>query len=310
LNTEQKKVLLIHYTQTGQLGGVMKAISGPLTRSAGISVRVETLRPKVAFPFPWPFFRFFDTFPETVYGDCPELESLAVDPDEHFDLVILGYQAWFLSPSLPMQAFLKSPEAARLLKGRPVVTVVACRDMWLKAQEIVKQSLAGHGARHVGHVALVDEAGTVGSFLATPLWMLTGKPGPRLGGLIPKAGVAPEKVAASSRFGERMAETLESGAPLDESLLRGLDAVRVNTALISSENAVRRGFRVWGGLLRALGPQGHWRRKIALVAYVLWLVLAIVVLVPLGYLLRKIFGPLRRRRLAELAAYYAAPSEP
>jgi hypothetical protein len=160
----------------------------------------------------------------------------------------------------------------------------------------------------VGHIALTDEAGTVGSFLATPLWMLTGKPGPRLGGLIPKAGVAPEKVAASRRFGERMAGVLTRDAPLDESLLRGLDAVWVNTALISTENAIRRGFRVWGGLLRALGPQGNWRRKIALVVYVCWLVLAIVLLLPLGYLLRKILGPLRRRKLAEMAAYYSAPS--
>ena len=199
-----KKVLVIHYTQTGQLGSVLRSITAPLQESSGVATVVETLRPKQAFPFPWPFFRFFDTFPETVYGDTPELEPLTVDPAEHFDLVILGYQAWFLSPSLPMQAFLKSPAAAQLLKGRPVVTVVACRDMWLKAQEIVKQSLAAQGARHVGHVALVDEAGTVGSFLATPLWMLTGKPGPRLGGLIPKAGVAPEKVAASRRFGERI----------------------------------------------------------------------------------------------------------
>jgi hypothetical protein len=303
-----KKVLVIHYTQTGQLGSVLRAITAPLTESAGISVTVETLRPKKAFPFPWPFFRFFDTFPETVYGDTPELEALAVDPGERFDLVILGYQAWFLSPSLPMQAFLKSPAAARLLKDTPVVTVVACRDMWLKAQEIVKQSLASVGARHVGHIALTDEAGTVGSFLATPLWMLTGKPGPRLGGLIPKAGVAPERVAASRRFGERMATVLIQGSPLDESLLRGLDAVWVNTALISTENAIRRGFRVWGGLLRALGPQGNWRRKIALVVYVCWLVLAIVLLLPLGYLLRKILGPLRRRKLAEMAAYYSAPT--
>jgi hypothetical protein len=304
-----KKALLIQYSQTGQLSKVLTSISTPLAEATGqVDLRVVTLRPKVDFPFPWPVFRFFDTFPETVYGDTPELEPLDLDPAERFDLVILGYQAWFLSPCLPMQAFLKTETAARLLKGSPVVTVVACRDMWLKAQEIMKERLAALGARHVGHVALVDEAGTVGSFLATPLWMLTGKPGPRLGGLIPRAGVAPEKIAASRRFGERMLSVLASDAALDESLLRGLGAVEVNTALISSESAIRRGFRVWGGLLRALGPQGHWRRQVALVFYVTWLVLAIIFLVPLGYLLRKLLGPLQRRKLAELRDYYAAPS--
>jgi hypothetical protein len=304
-----KKVLLIQYSQTGQLSKVMASISAPLAEAHGqLDLRVLTLKPQKAFPFPWPFFRFFDTFPETVYGDTPELEPLELDPAERFDLVILGYQAWFLSPCLPMQAFLKTAAAAQVLKDSPVVTVVACRDMWLQAQEIMKERLASLGARHVGHVALVDEAGSVGSFLATPLWMLTGHPGPRLGGLIPRAGVAPEKIDASRRFGERMVSVLASGAVLDETLLRGLRAVEVNTALIGSEAAIRRGFRVWGGLLRALGPQGHWRRKAALVLYVCWLVTAILVLVPLGYLLRQLLSPLRRHRMAQLRAYYAAPS--
>lgn len=303
-----KKILIIQYSQTGQLSGVLRSLIGPLEADPGVQVTVETLRPRQAFPFPWPVFRFFDTFPETVYGDVPELEPLSLDTDGGYDLVILGYTAWFLSPSLPIQAFLKSPDAARLLKGKPVVTVVACRDMWLQAQEIVKQRLAEAGARHVGHAALVDEAGSVGSFLATPLWMLTGRPGPWLGGLIPKAGVAPDKVAAARRFGERIAGALSQGAPLDDGLLKGLAAVTVNTALIGSERAIRRGFRVWGGLLRALGPQGDWKRKVALVFYVAWLVLAIVVLVPLGYLLRKALGPLTRKRTQALKTYYAAPS--
>jgi len=304
-----KKVLLVQYSQTGQLSRVLASLSAPLAEAGTqVALRVLTLRPKQDFPFPWPLFRFFDTFPETVYGDTPELEDLGLDPAERFDLVILGYQAWFLSPCLPMQAFLKTAAASQVLKDCPVVTVVACRDMWLKAQEIMKERLADLGARHVGHVALVDEAGSVGSFLATPLWMLSGKPGPRLRGLIPRAGVAPEKIAASRRFGERILAALAAGAALEPSLLRGLGAVEVNTALISSESAIRRGFRVWGGLLRALGPQGHWRRKIALLFYVAWLVLAIVVLVPLGYLLRKLLGPLQRRKMAQLKEYYSAPS--
>jgi hypothetical protein len=304
-----KKVLLIQYSQTGQLSRVLSSLSAPLVEAKDqVDLRVLTLKPRQDFPFPWPVFRFFDTFPETVYGDTPELEPLGLDPSERFDLVILGYQAWFLSPCLPMQAFLKTDAAARLLKDTPVATVVACRDMWLKAQEIMKERLAALGARHVGHAALVDEAGSVGSFLATPLWMLTGQPGPRLGGLIPRAGVAPAKIEACRRFGERALSALASGTAMDAGLWQGLGAVEVNTALISSESAIRRGFKAWGGLLRALGPQGHWRRKVALVFYVAWLVLAIVFLVPLGYLLRKLLGPLRRRRLAELKAYYSAPS--
>ena len=86
--------------------------------------------------------------------------------------------------------------------------MIACRDMWLMAQERVKELLVAAGAPLVGNVVLVDEAGSIGSFLATPLWMMTGKQGPLLGGLIPRAGVKPEQIKASRRFGERIALVL------------------------------------------------------------------------------------------------------
>jgi hypothetical protein len=303
-----KKVLLIQYSQTGQLSDVLKNLAAPLLADPSIEVTVETLRPKNAYPFPWPIFRFFDTFPEAVYLDPPELEPLKVDVEKRFDLIILGYQAWFLSPSLPTTAFLKSEAAAKLLKGSPVMTVVACRDMWLMAQEQIKKMLDQCGAKLVAHAALVDEAGSIGSFLATPLWVLSGNRGPRLGGLIPRAGVKPEQIAASSRFGERIASVFASGAAIDESLLKNLKAVDVKEGLISSEKAIRRGFLAWGKLLRSLGKQGSFQRKPVLVLYICWLVLAILVLVPLGILLKKVLGPLMRKRIAEQKAYFGAPS--
>jgi hypothetical protein len=303
-----KKVLVVQYSQTGQVGEVLKNFIAPLQAEPEIEVTIETLRPKTPFPFPWPILRFFDTVPETVYADAPEMEPLTVDPGARFDLIILGYQAWFLSPSLPVTAFLMSEAGKRLLNGSPVVTVVACRDMWLMAQEEVKKRLSAANARLVGHVALVDEAGTVGSFLATPLWMLTGKRGPRLGGLIPRAGVKPENIVACSRFGERIKSVLLSGAALDETLLQNMQAVKVNEGLISSETAIRRGFLVWGKLFRALGKQGSPQRQPVVILYICWLVLAILILVPLGFLIKLLLKPLLHKRMEAKKAYFAAPS--
>jgi hypothetical protein len=303
-----KKILVIQFSQSGQLTDVLRHFCAPLAADEGVSITIETLRPKVPFPFPWPILRFFDTFPETVYLDAPEIEPLSLDPTERFDLVILGYQAWFLSPSLPTTAFLKSEAAKRILKDTPVVTVVACRDMWMMAQEQVKRLLGEAGARLVGHVALVDEAGTIGSFLATPVWVMTGHKGPHLGGLIPRAGVNQQQIEACSRFGERIAAVLKSGAALDESLLRNLQAVKVNAGLISSETAIRRGFLVWGKLLRSLGKQGSIQRKPVLILYICWLVLAIIVLVPLGLIIKKLLAPLLRAKIERQKAYFGSPS--
>jgi hypothetical protein len=303
-----KKVLLIQYSQTGQLTRVASQVVAPLVE-AGVQVTVETLKPKSAYPHPWPLFRFFDTFPEAVYLDAPEMEALQVNPDERFDLVILGYPVWFLSPALPVTAFLQSEAARRLLKGTPVVTLIACRDMWLMAQEETKKMLAACGARLVGNIALVDEAGTIGSFLATPVWALTGKRGPHLGGLIPRAGVSDAEVQGSRRFGERLASVLGSGGPLDETLLRGMGAVRVNEKLIASEKTARRSFKIWGALLRSLGPQGSWLRQPVLVVYIAFLVTLLIVMVPLNILIKKLLAPLTRDRVAAQKAYYGQPSE-
>lgn len=268
----------------------------------------EQLRPVSDYPFPWPFFRFLDTFPEAVYLDPPALQPSALTGEEEFDLVILAYQVWFLSPSLPTTAFLQGALAKKLLQGKPVVTLIACRNMWLMAQEEVKRMLQQSGARLVGNVALVDEAGGAGSFLATPAWVLSGKRGPRLGGLIPRAGVSEHDIESSSRFGQRIAERMLSGAPLDETLLQGLGAVVVNEKLISSERTARRGFRIWGRLFRSIGPQGSPLRQPLVIVYATFLVSFILLFIPLSVLLKALLAPLTRRHIAAQKAYYGAPS--
>ena len=304
-----KKVLVVHYSSpSGQLSDVMRNLTAPLAESASIEVRQLVLRCKNPYPFPWPILRFFDTFPEAIYLDPPELEPLDLDQNERFDLVILGYQVWFLSPSLPTTAFLKNPAVRALLKDTPVVTVIACRDMWLMAQERTKELLAACGAHLIGNVALVDEAGSIGSFLATPLWMLTGKRGPLLGGLIPRAGVKPEQITASRRFGERIAHALTQVQTLNTGLLRGMGAVKVNTHLIATEKAARRSFLAWGKLLRTLGKQGAWARQPVVMIYIVFLITLLITVLPISALFKTLAAPLMRKRIAAQQTYFSQPS--
>jgi hypothetical protein len=303
-----KSVLLIQYSQSGQLSDVARNIIAPLVESPDFDVTVETLKPVEDYPFPWPVLRFFDTFPEAVYLDAPEMQPLTVDSAKRFDLVILAYQVWFLSPSLPVTGFLKSAAAKQLLHDTPVVTVIACRDMWLMAQEQVKALLTACGARLVGNVALVDEAGTAGSFLATPLWVLTGNRGPRLFGLIPRAGVKPEQITASRRFGDRIKQVLSGGSVIDVQLLQHLGAVNVNDKLIASERTARRSFLIWGKLFRSLGKQGAPLRKPVVLVYIVFLLTLILTFLPLSILLKAIFAPLTRERVAAQKAYFGGPS--
>nr|WP_298117139.1 dialkylrecorsinol condensing enzyme [uncultured Pseudomonas sp.] len=298
---------MVHYSQTGQLDRLMQSVCAPLLQRADIHVDFLALQPAQPYPFPWPFLGFFRIFPETVLMRPQPLLPLAVDPAQRYDLVILAYQVWFLSPSQPMTSFLASPEAAQLLKGAPVVTLIGCRNMWLMAQEKLKQRLHELGARLVDNIALTDACGTAASFLATPLWLFTGRQKPYA--WVPRAGIDEAEIVAAKRFGEAMAQRLTADAlPIDQPMLRGLGAVRIDEKLIASEKVGNRSFQLWSRLLAALGPQQSRRRGAGLVLYIVFLLCLIVTVVPLSALLKKLMAPLFKARIAREKAYFAGPS--
>ena len=302
-----RQVLIVHFSQTGQLDKLAQSICAPLLQHADIQLDFLALQPAQPYPFPWPFLDFFRIFPETVLMRPQPLLPLAVDTSKRYDLVILAYQVWFLSPSQPMSAFLASPEAAQLLKGTPVVTLIGCRNMWLMAQEKIKTRLGELGARLVDNIALTDACGTAASFLATPLWLFTGRQKPY--SWVPRAGIAEAEITAASRFGEAMVQRLTlNERPIEQPMLAGLGAVRIDEKLIASEKVGNRSFQLWSRLLVALGPQQSRRRAAGLLVYIVFLLCLIVTVVPLSALLKKLLAPLLKERTQREKAYFAGPS--
>jgi hypothetical protein len=301
------RVLVVHYSQTGQLSDVVNHMVQPLVEDDNVEVVFECVKPKQAFPFPWPFIYFFCIFPECVYMKPIELEPLSITEDDEFDLVILGYQVWFLAPSLPISSFLQHPIAKKVLKDKPVVTVIACRDMWLMGQEKVKMLLSKVGARLIDNVALVDECGSGMSFLSTPLWMFTGKRGPF--GPVPKAGVGQQDIKNSRRFGEKLVQSLNAPqADLSQSQLKGMGAVTIKEKYIASETIANRSFHIWGKLLMACGDQHSFMRRLVVRLYIAFLITLILTVVPISALIKKLISPLTRKRIQQQKAYFAAPS--
>jgi hypothetical protein len=301
-----KRVLIVTYSQSGQLSAVLDALAAPLRAAPDVEVVVEQLRPLEPFPFPWTFFDFLDAFPECVHLDPAPITPLSAAAKSEFDLVILGWQVWFLAPSQPIAAFLLGEEGRRILAGRPVVSVVACRNMWLMAYDIVRRLLDAAGARLLDHVALIDRGGFA-TFLTTPAWLLSGKRD-RISWL-PRAGIADEDIVACARFGNALVAALRRGDERAQApLLRGLQAVQVDTRLLAAERIGTRSFRIWGAAVRAAGPPGSLRRRPVLLLYVTFLIAAILTIVPLSMLLRAALRPLLRRRLQRERARYEAPS--
>jgi hypothetical protein len=282
-----KRVLLVHFSQTGQLTRAARQLVSPLAQAPDVELVEEVLRPRRPYPFPWPFWRFLDAMPESVLLEPPELEPLAVRPDEHFDLVVLAYQVWYLAPSGPMTAFLKSESGRALLRGRPVITVIACRNMWLSAQETAERLIGEAGGQLRDNVVFTDRGSTLASFITTPRWLLTGKRDPFWG--LPAAGVADEDIAAADRFGQGLLAALRTHRErIAAPLLAGLRPASVDPRLVFSERAGKRAFSVWSRLIRLGGPPGAAGRLPLLALFCLYLVTMIVVVVPPSLLLQRL----------------------
>ncbi len=300
-----KKVLVLYYSQSGQLEKVLKRIVSPLEQDDRVECDYCEIKPLSPYPYPWPFYKFFNTFPEAVYLDGCAVE--AFEFDKEYDLIILGYTVWFLSPSIPVTGFLQSQAARRIFKNKPVVTVIACRDMWLLAQEKMKSLLDDLGARLVDNVVLTDQGRSLYTFVTTPRWLLTGKKDAFW--FFPKAGISEAVIVAASRFGERLCKALHKDEEISgASMLCNLGAVDVNGKLIASERIAHRSFLIWSRLIKKAGPPNSRGRNIVITIYAIFLLLLIVTVVPLNLLIRKLIYPFKKNTIDEAVTYYEQPS--
>jgi len=300
-----KKVLVLYYSQSGQLGSVVESFISKLADEK-IKVDVRRIEPVETYPYPWSFYKFADEFPEAVQMDgckVKELENL----EESYDLIILGYTIWFLAPSTPIVGFLKSNQAKRILKNKPVVTLIACRDMWVMAQEKMKGLLGVVDARLIDNVALTDQGKGIYSFVTTPRWLLTGKKDAF--SIFPPAGILPSEIEAASRFGERLKKALkENREKQGEPLLQNLGAVNVNGKLIASEMIATRSSKIWAKIIKLFGKKRSFGRRVGLTLYSVFLVLLVFTVVPLNILVRKVLNLFQEEKLKALEKKYEQPS--
>ena len=81
-----KRVLVVYYTQSGQLKEIIDSVLSPLTEVTIDFLPIDTATP---FPFPWTDDTFFDAFPES-YLQIPQPLQPFNLPHTDYDLVIFG----------------------------------------------------------------------------------------------------------------------------------------------------------------------------------------------------------------------------
>jgi len=304
---KNKNILVVSYSQSGQLDAILKSLLSPLYESDTINIVHKYISPKIVYPFPWSFMKFMDLFPECVYLDPCEIENIENDEIE-YDLIILAYQVWFLSPSIPMTSFLKSEYARKKLSHKPVITLIGCRNMWIMAQEKMKSMLNDIGAKLIDNIVLIDQGNSLATFITTPRWMFTGKKD-SLWKIFPKAGISDEDIRFSSRFGKAILKgLLENKKQNNTSFCHGLGAVCVNEKLIRSEQIGIKSFHIWGKIIRKIGKVGDIKRKPIVLLYLFFLILMIITVVPINMIVQTINRKINKNKVNLQKEYYELPS--
>ena len=296
-----KNVLVIYYSQSGQLENIARNIAKPLLQSSGIKVVFYEIQLEKPFPFPWNKEAFFDAFPESFLQIPAALKPI---PEEivqtKFDLILLHYQVWYLSPSIPVNSFLKSVEAKQLFHNKPVVTISGSRNMWIMAQEKVKALLKSNNAQLKGNIALVDRVGNLISVITIVEWLFSGVKTKYLG-IFPLPGVSEKDIQESSKFGEVILSSLNENNfdELQQKLL-AINAVKISPYLVTVDRTANKIFNKWSNFIKSRKKT----RKNWLKVFYIYLWLAIWLISPIVYILHIFTYPFKLNKIRKDTQYY------
>jgi len=296
-----KNVLVIYYSQSGQLESIARNIAKPFLNSDNINVLFHEIQLEKPFPFPWNSEAFFGAFPESFLQIPTALKPVSEEiMNTKFDLILLNYQVWYLTPSIPVNSFLKSPEAKILLNNTPVVTINGSRNMWVMAQEKVKALLKQNNALLKGNIALVDRVGNLISVITIVEWMFSGVKKKYLG-IFPLPGVSDKDIDESTKFGEVILSGLNDNNMDDlQSKLVAVDAVKVSSYLVTVDRTANKIFAKWSNLIINKGES----RKAWTKVFKVYLLLAIWLISPIVYILHVLTYPLKVQKIRKELEYY------
>lgn len=296
-----KNVLVIYYSQSGQLESIARNIAKPFLNSEEINLTFHEIQLEKPFPFPWNKESFFDAFPESFLQIPTALKPV---PEEilntKFDLILFHYQVWYLSPSIPINSFLKSDDAKKILNNTPIITISGSRNMWIMAQEKIKVLLRKANANLVGNVALVDRVGNLISVITIVEWMFSGVKKKYLG-IFPLPGVSEKDIQESSQFGEIMLDSLQKDnlTQLQPKLVEA-GAVKISSYLVTVDKTANKIFNKWSNIIY----KNQKKRKQLLKVFNIYLFLAIWLISPIVYILHLITYPLKFKKIKKETQYY------
>ena len=293
-----KNILVIYYTQTGQLKNIVDNFTLPFIEN-GHNIEYFEIKPVKDFPFPWTGKQFFDVMPESVLGIPVEI----YEPNfkkEAYDLIVFAYQPWYLSPSIPAISIFQNSEFKKRLKNTPVITIIGSRNMWAMAQEKIKLLLKNAEAKLVGNIVLCDKNPNLISAITVQYWMFTGKKDKWLG-IFPKPGISDNDINLTKMIGSIVLVFFNDNKleQLQKELIR-IKAIELKPNLLFIESRGFMMFKIWAKTILKKNNRALWLKL-----FKYYLIFVLFVLSPFLLLIYVIlFRPFLVKTIRKRKKYY------
>lgn len=189
-----KNVLVIYYSQTGQLKEILKNFCS-CDKGCCTFDFVEIQTVQYSFPLTWN--KMLNMFPESVL-QTPCNITFTIPNDKKYDLIVLGFQTWFLHLSLPVLSFIKTKNFNKIITGKDVCLIMDCRNSWQEAMSIVEKSIIESKGRIVGKYVFANECGNIVGIFPILNWFFTGN---KKFACLPEAGLSKKEIEKAHYYG-------------------------------------------------------------------------------------------------------------
>lgn len=255
---------------TGQLKEILKNFFS----ESGMDILVdyaEIKAPQYAFPLNWT--SMFDLFPESVLQiPC----NISYDlPIKNYDIIVLGFQTWFLHLSLPVLSFSGTQDFASLVKGKKVYFIMDCRNAWHQPMKYMEKCVVEAGGIIKGRYVFGSTTRNFTGSISVVHWFFTGKKKLRF---FSEAGVSQKEICKANIYGKMLFSDAENEPTT-------FCPKNIKFLPDDIEKFANIKFKKWATyIIRQKGK----RRKTSLLFFRLWLICIITIIAPFIGLVKKI----------------------
>ncbi|MCD7931068.1 MAG: hypothetical protein LUH15_06725 [Tannerellaceae bacterium] len=198
-----RNVLVIYYSQTGQLEEIVQNLTQSFQKDYSLTyVKVACDQ----FKFPLTFRSFFEVFPESMLQiPCKFLADI---PPKEYDIIVLGFQPWFVNLSIPINSLLADAGFQALVKGKQVILVQDSRNTWRNSLHQAKTRIEEAGGTVCSSFTFRDVNKNLASLFSLFGWLFKGNK--QYFKRLPVAGINPTHINQAKVLGAEAIRSLDA----------------------------------------------------------------------------------------------------